>query len=201
MTTLSLPSNRMRTALLAVLACLVPAAWSAPALAGDAACETLKDCPCVLQMVENSLGRGWVGIYMDNDGEGYVVTQVIAGGPAERAGLEAGDRLQALNGVPMTRKHEKDLAGIYETMVPDAEIVYTIERRGETQDVEITLGRLPEKMLSVILGQKLLQQYARTTGKKPEFPEPPRAPKPPPPKEETPSAPAPGSGSGSGGDR
>lgn len=167
-----LASTLTALAAVAALSSLAPAAF-----AGEA-CSTLEDCPCVLEMVESSLGRGWVGIYMESDGEGWVVTEVVPDGPADAAGLAKGDRLMAMNGVPMSREREKDLAKIYKNMVPGSKLVYSVERGGSKKDIDITLGKLPEKILSVILGQQLLERYAQTTGKKLDLPKPP-APKPP----------------------
>lgn len=159
---------------------LLALAGLAPAALAGESCETLEDCPCVLEMVESTLGRGWVGIYMENtNGKGWIVTDVVPGGPADRAGLHTGDHLKAMNGVPMSRDHEAKLAKIYKNMVPESELVYTVERDGETKDVTITLGRLPKKILSVILGQQLIERYAMTTGEELELPSPPPAPRPP----------------------
>ncbi|MDA8017885.1 MAG: PDZ domain-containing protein [Thermoanaerobaculia bacterium] len=158
---------------LCALVCLAPATW-----AGED-CASLESCPCMLELVESTLGRGWVGIYFENDGRGYVVTEVVPGGPAEIAGLEPGDRLVAMDGVPMSRKHEKNLAKIYQHMIPGAELVYTVERDGQEEKVAVTLGRLPEKILSIFLGQKLIERYVQATGEELNLPKPPPAPKPP----------------------
>lgn len=170
------PIPRLRLVLLSltVLAIIAPPAFAGPS------CEKLDDCPCVFDMVESSLGRGWVGIYMENEGgEGWVVTEVVPDGPAHAAGLTSGDKLVAMNGVPMVKEYEAKLSKIYKTMVPGAKLVYTVERNGKKQDVEVTLGRLPKKILAIILGQQLLESYAMITGEELEHKDPPPAPKPP----------------------
>lgn len=174
------PNRTPRLSVLSLAALLAVLVSSAPAAFAGEACETLEDCPCILDMVEATLGRGWVGIYMENTGgKGWVVTEVVPEGPAQGAGLRPGDHLMAMNGVPMMREHEKKLAKIYKTMVPGAKLVYTVERDGKSQDIEVTLGHLPKKVLAIILGQQVLERYAATTGKGLEETAPPPAPKPP----------------------
>ena len=176
--------------LLPVLAALVLGSLAQAVFAGET-CQTLDDCPCMVDMVESTLARGWVGIHMENThGKGWVVTEVVPGGPAARAGLRRGDELKAMNGVPMSKDHEAKLAKIYENMVPDSELVYTVERDGSSKDVTITLGRLPKKILSIILGQQLIERYAMTAGKELDLSSPPAAPRPP----EKPPAPKPNDG-------
>ena len=178
----NLPSriSRIPSVRVPLLASLVLLGSLAPAALAGESCQTLEDCPCVLEMVESVLGRGWVGIYMENtNGQGWMVTEVVPNGPADRAGLQVGDELRAMNGVPMSKDHEAKLAKIYKNMTPESELVYTVTRDGETKDVAITLGHLPKKILSIILGQQLIERYATTTGKDLDLPSPPPAPKPP----------------------
>lgn len=178
-TTTARSRPRRLSCLLVLAACLAFGSLAPAAFAGE--CQTLEDCPCVLEMVESTLGRGWVGIYMENtNGQGWVVTEVVPGGPADRAGLLPGDELKAMNGVPMSKDHESKLAKIYKNMVPDSELVYTVDRDGKTKDVKITLAQLPKKILTIILGQQLIERYALTTGKELDLPTTPPAPKPPP---------------------
>ncbi len=46
--------------------------------------------------------RGWIGVQVLNDGSpGALVGDLLPGGPADRAGLQPGDRILAMNGEPI----------------------------------------------------------------------------------------------------
>jgi predicted metalloprotease with PDZ domain len=139
--------------------------WLASAAGAGTTCEALDKCPCVFEMVESTLGRGWVGISMSHDGTRYVISEVVPGGPAAHAGLKIGDRMLAMNGVPMSREHEEELSVIYRAMVPGYRLTYTVNRQGTQQDIRVVLGHLPNKILALLLGQQLLESYEQTTGK------------------------------------
>lgn len=148
--------------------------WLAAVAEAGTTCETLDKCPCVFEMVESHLGRGWVGISMNYDGKRYVISEVVPGGPAQHAGLQIGDRMLAMNGVPMSREHEDELAVIYRGMVPGSRLTYTVDRKGTRQDISLILGHLPDKILALLLGQQLLESYEQTTGKPLHPPKPPK---------------------------
>ncbi len=59
----------------------------------------------------NKPARPWLGIYAADQDEGIVVASVAAKGPAERAGLRAGDRILGIDGAEAT-----DLAGLWRTL-------------------------------------------------------------------------------------
>jgi len=71
------------------------------------------------------------------DPVGFLVQNVEAGSPAERAGLRAGDILRAINGVPLK---DFDTVGrlVYEARVGD-HLAYRAERDGKRIDGTITL--------------------------------------------------------------
>jgi len=71
------------------------------------------------------------------DPVGFLVQDVEAGSPAERAGLRPGDILRAINGVPLK---DLDTVGrlIYEARVGDR-LAYRAERDGQRLDGTITL--------------------------------------------------------------
>ncbi len=56
----------------------------------------------------NKPARPWIGLYAADQEEGVVVASVAAKGPAERAGLRAGDRILSLDGEDAT-----DLASLW----------------------------------------------------------------------------------------
>jgi putative serine protease PepD len=69
---------------------------------------------------------------------GALISEVTPGGAAEAAGLEAGDVVTALNGIPIT--DQTDLTAQVRALPggADAELTYT--RDGESSTVTVTLG-------------------------------------------------------------
>ena len=64
-----------------------------------------------------------------------IVSEVVEGSPAEEAGFEAGDRVLATDGQPVT--YFSDLQK-YVTARPDQPIVVTVERDGQPVDLTVT---------------------------------------------------------------
>ena len=87
---------------------------TAPAMAGDANKCSASTQDCLNHMAKNLNNRGWVGIEMDDKGGAgmMIVTKVIDGSPAQKAGFEVGDALVAVNGVAFSDENEKQLKDI-----------------------------------------------------------------------------------------
>ena len=77
----------------------------------------------------------------DADSGGAELTSVEAGGPADDAGLEDGDVVVAVDGAAI--RSSDDLVAAVAARSPGDEVVLTVERDGDTRDVEVTLGRRP----------------------------------------------------------
>ena len=71
-------------------------------------------------------------------GGGARITEVFAGSPAERAGLQAGDVVEALDGTPVTDGIELIVA--IRSHVPGDTVRLVYRRDGERRSVEVTLG-------------------------------------------------------------
>jgi serine protease Do len=91
-----------------------------------------------IQGVTPDLARrlGWT-----EDG-GVVVTRVEKGGPADRAGVQVGDRLRHVNGIEV-KGIEDAQRGIYGLRVGDA-IDLDVDRTGKTLSLHVVLAELPE---------------------------------------------------------
>jgi serine protease Do len=103
-----------------------------------------------------SVVRGFLGIQlnpqeMDEDlaasfglprAGGILVAEVIPESPAERAGLEAGDIILALDGEPVSD------SGAFRNRVamlePDTEVELRVFRNGKEIELDVTIGTLPE---------------------------------------------------------
>jgi S1-C subfamily serine protease len=73
---------------------------------------------------------------------GALVTQVIAGSPAARAGVQEGDVITAIDGTLV--ESMEDLAAEIRSMPPGEEVTLTIDRDGETIEVRATLASQSE---------------------------------------------------------
>ncbi len=88
---------------------------------------------------------------------GFLVTEVVPDGPADRAGMRGGTRQQIVDGVEMNLGGDVIIAvdgraikGLYEVLSyiegnksPGDKVVFTIIREGKTQTVELTLDVRP----------------------------------------------------------
>jgi C-terminal processing protease CtpA/Prc len=126
--------------------------------AGDKACD-ISSTPCLVGLVEKLKGRGWVGIETDVKEGVPEVKRVMPDSPAEKAGLAKGDLLREVNGVPYRKDNMAALDKIYQMMVPNQTLTYTIERQGKTLQVPVKLARVPEQLMAQWIGQHVLEAY------------------------------------------
>ncbi|MEX2120044.1 MAG: PDZ domain-containing protein [Pirellulales bacterium] len=89
---------------------------------------------------------GYLGGFFDDrneNGAGVRVTQVLPGGPAERAGLRAGDLITAIDGRQVTTIDE--FAAVLGETAPGDKPRFELDRAGRTHRLEVTLGRRPPR--------------------------------------------------------
>ena len=152
--------------------CLILAAatllFAVVALAGHRPCQGDLD-DCLTQMTRKlDQKKGWVGIELDREDDGTLtITRVVPESPAEAAGLAAGDRILALNGVAYAGEDRAALKKAYQAMVPENTITYTIDRGGKRLSVDILLARLPDRIKAQWIAQHLLEGHSRQARKTP----------------------------------
>ena len=66
---------------------------------------------------------------------------IVAGGPAEQAGLQAGDIITAVNGTALDATHPLDL--VMSQSAPGQTITLDVLRNGQTSQLSVTLGTRP----------------------------------------------------------
>lgn len=77
--------------------------------------------------------------------QGALVSRVEPGGPAEKAGVEAGDIIQKFNGVSIEKS--SDLPRMVGNIKPGGRAVITIWRKGSSRDLGLTVTELePERV-------------------------------------------------------
>lgn len=136
-----------------ILAALgIIAMGAASALAGDFGCKaSAQDC---LEMMSSKLkSSGWVGIEFETPD--YRVTKVIPSSPAETAGLQVGDVLFALNGVPLRDENKEALAKVRKEWKPGQSVTYSVKRAGTDRDVTLTLAPMPADVMATWIGQHM----------------------------------------------
>lgn len=156
-TPIALRRKKMKR-VLGVLAVVTIMVMSVPAMAGDASKCSASTQDCLNHMVKSLNNRGWVGIEMDDKGGAglMVITKVIDGSPAQKAGFQVGDALVAVNGVEFSEKNEKQLKDIQYSMTPGNDFTYTVSRKGSKVDLEVELGTLPHDVKAQWIGNHMM---------------------------------------------
>ncbi|AXK80790.1 Do family serine endopeptidase [Pseudolabrys taiwanensis] len=122
-------------------------AFAIPASTVKTVVEQLKD--------HGSVTRGWIGVQIqpvtqdiaDSLGlkkpEGALVAEPQKDSPAQKAGIEAGDVITAVNGQPV--KDARDLAKKIGSLSPKTNVQLSVLHKGSEKTVSLTLGELPNQ--------------------------------------------------------
>jgi serine protease Do len=108
----------------------------------------------IAQLKEHgSVTRGWIGVQIQpvtqdiadslglKKAEGALVAEPQANGPAQKAGIEAGDVITSVDGKEI--KDARDLAKRIGGMAPKASVKLTVLHKSAEKVVTLTLGELP----------------------------------------------------------
>src|SRR6202042_3742345 len=99
--------------------------------------------------------RGWLGVQIQpvtagiadslglKKAEGAMVDEPQSGSPAAKAGIKSGDVITAVNGTPV--KDARDLARTIGMLAPNSTVKLDILRNGQSKDISLTLGELPNQ--------------------------------------------------------
>ncbi|MBV9559514.1 MAG: Do family serine endopeptidase, partial [Bradyrhizobium sp.] len=102
---------------------------------------------------KGSITRGWIGVQVQpvtsdiadslglKQARGAMVDNPQDGGPAAKAGIEAGDVITAVNGDAV--KDSRDLARSIGMMAPGTSVTLDVLHKGQSKQVKVTLGELP----------------------------------------------------------
>src|SRR6186997_2483940 len=120
-------------------------AFSIPASTVKSVVAQLKD--------KGTVSRGWIGVQIqpvtsdiaDSLGmkkpEGALVAEPQANGPAAKAGIQSGDVITAVNGIPV--KDARELARTIGGLAPGAAVKLNVLHKGQDKVINLTLGQLP----------------------------------------------------------
>ncbi|MBL6455564.1 serine protease [Belnapia sp. T6] len=90
----------------------------------------------------NHPARPWLGLYAGEDEEGVLVSSMARNGPAQRAGLQEGDRILAVGGTRIS-----DLAGLWRAVwaCGDAGTRIPLTIKGEAGQREVSLASIDRR--------------------------------------------------------
>jgi S1-C subfamily serine protease len=89
---------------------------------------------------------GFIGIGASqekSDEPGAIVGSVSPDGPADKGGMQAGDRIIEINGEPI--EDFEGLARIVGDLRPGKKVKFVVVREGEEEELEITMGKRPQQ--------------------------------------------------------
>jgi serine protease Do len=97
--------------------------------------------------------RGWLGIMIQDitpelaqsfdiqETKGVIVADLVADGPAEKAGLKRGDVITRLNGKEVENAHA--LSRMVASTAPEATITLQVIRDGKSREIKAAIGTMP----------------------------------------------------------
>jgi len=139
---------------------------ASPLIAGE---DKEHRCPgkleeCLEYLANKMKSSGWVGVELEIDEEKgtYTILKVVESSPAEAAGIQPGDRLMAVNGVPIAEFSKKMLAGKCDSWKPGKSVTYTIDRGGVDRTIRLVLAPMPAEVLAIYIGEHI-QMHADET--------------------------------------
>lgn len=108
--------------------------------------------------------KGWLGVKTESIGKGYYakITQVESHSPAAEAGFKAGDILVAVNGVYLSEENAKKIKKAKAGMIAGSEVMFTVKRDGEKQQIAATLAKMPAHVMAAQVGEHMLNYHAKS---------------------------------------
>ena len=104
--------------------------------------------------------HGWLGLETEKGANGaYVVKDVVAGSPAEKAGFWKGDVMVAMNGVRFARATHEDMMAAKKNLVPGKQVSYTVKRDGAERNLTATMVQVPREVLAQWVGEHVLDAH------------------------------------------
>jgi putative serine protease PepD len=93
-----------------------------------------------------TIKRAYLGVETGDPttGAGAIISSVVAGGPADVAGLHAGDRVLSIGGMKVTGSD--DVAAAVLKAKPGDEIKVGVQRSGDAQTLTVKLGTRPSQI-------------------------------------------------------
>jgi hypothetical protein len=87
----------------------------------------------------NVVPRGFLGAELEAQKDELIVKSVLAGGPADKAGLKPGDRIETAKGKSLTKP--EDLLEAVKKLPEGSSLKLSIKRGEDTKDITVELGK------------------------------------------------------------
>ena len=98
--------------------------------------------PVVRQPVaKGTIDRGWLGVSVEDQNEGVLISAVDRSGPAAKAGVHPGDEVVAINGESVSTS--RGLIRAVAAATPGDNARLTVRRQGQTIELPVVVGRRP----------------------------------------------------------
>lgn len=121
-----------------------------------------RDCD---QQIRSMLsGRRYFGATIEDRNPGLVIKSVHPEGPAQRAGLKAGDRLIAVNGKSLTQASGKDFKQHIADARASGRLLMIVSRHGTYSRVNLRLEPYTKEQMQKIIAAHLAQSHTSTAG-------------------------------------
>lgn len=145
---------------------IIIAAWIAGAgllIADEQKCNgTARECE---QQIRQFLsGRRFLGATIRERNPGLVVDAVSPGGPAERDGLQVGDRLITCNSKSLTSATPRDFKQILADARETGRLRMIVWRRGAYKRIETRLEPYTKEQIDKIISAHLSQSHPSAAG-------------------------------------
>ena len=101
------------------------------------------------QQVKSGKYKG-IGVTFTQEGEDYVILKVTEGGPADRAGIQVGDCILAINGDPVAGKSLTEISDIIKNMGDEA-FTMELSRNGERYEVTMVTEEVKTQRVRYVL--------------------------------------------------
>ncbi len=135
------------------------------------AVEPVKRCTasareCEIEIRQMLSGRRYLGVEIVELKPGLVIKSIVPDSPAERADLEAGDRLIAVNGHPMTEATAREFKQILGEASTTGTLWMIVQRAGNYKKFDVRLEPYSKAQIDKII-QQHLQKYHTAVAEKP----------------------------------
>lgn len=141
---------------------LVALLCAATAYAEDRKMCTATPAECEQAIRQLSSGRRYFGAKVEDvaPGPGVAIRSVIADGPAERAGLAAGDRVMQVNGKSMLNATVKEFKQMLSEAKETGRLSMVILRRGMLKRIDVRLEPYTKAQIDRMVAQHLANSHA-----------------------------------------
>jgi C-terminal processing protease CtpA/Prc len=119
---------------------------------------------CDQQIRQKLSGRRYSGLVVQEKNPGLVIKSVAEDSPAWNAGLQAGDRLIAVNDKSLTQASARDFKQILADARETGRIAMIIWRRGAYSRVEFRLEPYTKEQIEKIITAHVSQSHPSTAG-------------------------------------